>query len=286
VGEITVIKSGMLTTVQDRGRFGYRQYGVPVSGAMDQVSALLANILVNNQPGDAVLEITMLGPELYFNQRALIAITGADMSPALDEKPVGMHEVVNVMPGQVLSFGRLKLGIRSYLAIRGGIMEKEILGSRSYYSGLTACDKLFAGQVIPIKDAYFKENALAKVRINQNHFQDSKIEVFKGPEFGLLPNSHQDILLNTVFEIGPQNNRMGYVIPTKGLELDTAASMITSGVMPGTVQLTPSGKLVVLMRDCQTTGGYYRVLQLTENAISQLAQKKAGDKFFFKLNDG
>ncbi len=130
---VIVHKAGLLTTVQDRGRYGYQRYGMPVSGAMDIFSLELANLLVGNDPGDACLEATISGPELEFTGATWVAITGADMDPHLNGQGIPMNTAIDVRPGDRLGFRGLRSGCRAYIAFAGGIAVPPVMGSRSTY---------------------------------------------------------------------------------------------------------------------------------------------------------
>lgn len=281
---VKVISPGFFSTIQDLGRMDYQEYGVPYSGVMDRYSAKLANALLGNDKDDALLEITMTGPKLHFNIDTYISITGADMSPALNGVSIKQNNVVKVGAGDVLSFGRLKGGFRVYLAVSGGFQSETVMHSRSMYNCITSKLKIDSqDELIINKPSTIIEGANAAIKINANHFTTDKIEVYKGPEFECLGKKQKEQLLSTEFTVSKDNSRMAYQL-TDNLKNDMQP-IITSLVLPGTVQLTPSGKLIILMRDCQTTGGYPRVLQLKETSISVLAQKFTGSKIRLKLID-
>ncbi|MDC8002555.1 biotin-dependent carboxyltransferase family protein [Aureisphaera galaxeae] len=270
---IKVITSGLYTSIQDLGRYGFRKYGVPISGAMDLYSAELANRLAGNDPEEAVIEITLQGPTLHFTENTIIALTGADLSPALNGKSIANNTPIMVPKDSELRFGKPMYGVRCYLSAAGGIQSERILGSRSWYTGITHKGRLEKGDSIPLQSLPLKEvipNASVKVR--EAHFSAMQIQAFKGPEFYLLPKEIQKELKRLTFTVSPNSNRMAYVLNSE-TEI-SAPEIITAPVQPGTIQLTPSGKWVVLMRDAQTTGGYARVLQLTEESINRLAQKQ------------
>lgn len=280
---ILIIGAGLLTTIQDLGRKGFRSYGVPISGTMDKYSAILANKLLNNPEGLPVMEITLKGPKLFFEDETLFVITGAHMSPELNNEPIQMNSVYAVKTGDVLSFGDLVYGSRAYIGVKGGFLTEKKLNSFSFYEGITKSFKINKGDRLQIAK-YTAEGKVSssKIKIDKTHFTTEKIEVTKGPEFHNLSKEQKEIIFSEVIEIDSRNNRMGYQL--KNHDLPTKKSeIITSSVIPGTVQLTPSGELIILMRDCQTTGGYSRILQLTDIAINQMAQKKTGDKFKFVL---
>jgi biotin-dependent carboxylase-like uncharacterized protein len=281
---IRVISAGIYTTVQDLGRQGYGHLGVPISGVMDSYSAKLANHLLGNNEDESVLEITLGNVILLFENKLFIVISGADSQPLINDSKVNMNRVLEVNTGDVLKLGKPMFGVRTYVAVKGGFQTKEVLGSKSWFKNVTEQFLVKKGDILPISlQKSFKTLKNASVRVNKEHFIAKFIEAYKGPEYDLLTEKQQNELKNTVFTISKDNNRMGYrLIETVENEL---GSMLTSSVLPGTVQLTPSGTLIVLMRDCQVTGGYPRVLQLTENAIDRLSQKSTNDTFQFKLVD-
>jgi biotin-dependent carboxylase-like uncharacterized protein len=249
---------------------------------MDQTSAKLANLILGNDESAAVLEMTLLGPTLEFLNDIYISITGADMNPMVNKKKVLLNETLLIKKGDILYLANSSNGMRTYLGIRGGLNSEKILGSKSFYKGITKKEKLIKNDQIE-----FDLSISSPKKINQN-FNDikinrnSKIKVFKGPEFGCLDPISQDIIFNNEFTIGV-NNRMAYnlveIIENK------IPSIVSSPLMPGTIQLTPSGRVIILCRDCQTTGGYPRILQLDKNSLDCLSQKVTGKKINFHLNE-
>ena len=280
---ILVLSCGLQSSIQDLGRKGFRCFGVPISGAMDKYSAILANKLLNNEEGLPVLEMTCSGSNLFFEDETSIVITGANLTPVLNGEPIELNLVHKVKSGDVLNFGKQIFGARTYLGVKGGFLTETKLNSRSYFPGITEKGKIEKGDRLQIAayDSEFHASA-SKLKINKSHFNTKKLEVTKGPEFNRLTKRHRLILFKREFTIDPLNDRMGYQIKNKFPRIDNN-EIITSIVIPGTVQLTPSGRLIIMMRDCPTTGGYPRVLQLTDIAINQLAQKRTGDKFKFEL---
>lgn len=280
--EIEVTRPGLFSTIQDMGRRGYLRYGVPVSGVMDQYAAKIGNLLLQNPADAAVLEMTLIGPTLIFHGSAKIAISGADFSPQVNKAPVSNNAVIIINPGDELSFGRRIFGCRTYLAVSGGFQTENPLDSQSWYEGVTAQSKLERGDKIPFNSA---EDAASEtqtaVKVESGYMEQSEIAAFPGPEYHLLSKEEQEILLNFQYSVGKNANRMA--IQLKEEFENTLAPILTGPVLPGTVQLTPSGRLIILMRDCQTTGGYPRVLQISEEGMNVLAQKVMGDKLQFNL---
>ena len=274
---IKVIQSGLFTTVQDGGRYGHRDIGVPYSGFMDQQSAYAANTIVGNDKRESLIEITLKGPTLLFNDNQTISITGGNFNPLINDLTIEMYEPINVKYGDTLKINNTNNGARCYLAISGGIDVKSIFGSKSFLSNITESYYLRKGDEIKIsnnsKSESFKKNKL-KFKLNKS------INVFKGPEFTILNIKAKNMLFKNEFTIRT-NSRMAYNLEEKvqtGIK-----SIISSPVLPGSVQLTPSGKIIILHRDCQTTGGYSRILQLSENSLNNLSQLKSGEKIKFNL---
>jgi biotin-dependent carboxylase-like uncharacterized protein len=281
---LKVVKSGFYTTIQDSGRFGYRVFGVPVSGSMDSYSSHYANSILGNDGDCAVLEITISGPELHFDQPTQIAIAGADLTPKLNGKLISNNQVIDIKSNDVLSFAGLRNGLRCYLAIKGGLQSEVYIGSRSMYNTITESGTLKAGEKI-----YYEKSPSNSIKTYSNVKYDNSLlstdilEVEKGPEYNGLSQDLKDKLSKLQFKLSKFNNRMAYQL--EPLIPNTLKPIITSPVLPGTVQLTPNGNLIVLMRDCQTTGGYPRVLQLTERSLNIISQKRQGEEIFFRLTN-
>lgn len=277
---LKILKPGFFTTVQDSGRFGFRNKGVPVSGVMDSAAASMVNALLENKDSAAVLEITMTGPTLEFEEGTYIALGGAEMTPTINNIEIQNYKVYRIKKGDVLAFGKLEAGFRTYLGIKEGFKTASVLGSRSFYFPVTERDsinKLSTLPFLPFEDFIPKISEI-KVDSGIDHLI---LEVYWGPEFEELTENQLNQLFSTEFSVAKENNRMAYQLneTIDGCDL----SMLTSATLPGTVQLTPSGKLIILMKDGQTTGGYPRILQMSDRSIDILAQKKSGDLFQFVL---
>ncbi|MAU14572.1 MAG: allophanate hydrolase [Muricauda sp.] len=277
---LKVLKSGLYLTIQDLGRFGHRDIGVPISGAMDVESVKKANLLLENDENDAVLEITMTGPTLQFEEPSYICLSGAHISATLNNEPIENYKVVKVEKGDILSYGRLEAGFRGYLAIKEGFQSEKLLNSRSQFYPVTKKSRVKDGVEIPYNKTEDYQPKISEVKIEE-HFDRKTLHVYKGPEFSLLSDGQLTEIFTKHFTVSKENNRMAYQLSE--LIAGHSHSMLTSGTLPGTIQLTPAGRLIILMKDGQTTGGYPRILQLSEESISILAQKKYGDELKFKL---
>ena len=272
---IKVIQPGLFTTIQDGGRHGFRNIGIPTSGFMDQESAWAANELVKNNKDESLLEVTLTGPTLIFNCNCVISITGGDFNPLINNLSVKMYQPINVSSGDILKLNNTINGARSYIAISGGLNVKSLFGSKSFFSNISDSYHLKKGDEIKVsKKSESQILKLDKLKFNLNRF----MKVFRGPEYDLLSTNSKQKLFKNEFTIN-SNNRMAYNLE-ETLQVDIK-TIISSPVLPGSVQLTPSGKIIILHRDCQTTGGYPRILQLDTNSLNNLSQLKSNDKIKF-----
>jgi biotin-dependent carboxylase-like uncharacterized protein len=275
-----VLKAGLWTSIQDRGRYGYRSIGVPLSGAMDLHSSHLANKLVGNPIAAAILEFTAMGPELQFDKEAVIAITGATFGIFVNNEEQCINTIIHIKEGDCIKFTPPKKGWRGYLAIQGGLDSEVVLGSKSMYLGITEKIRIEKGAILNFSTISQLLKAKDKV-LKPLDYDSEIIDIFKGPEYEILDHKTKDNLINNSFKVHQNSNRMAIQIDGLGeVEFD---DILTVPVQPGTVQITPSGKLLILMRDAQTTGGYPRVFQLTKDAINKLAQKRPNDKVVFRI---
>lgn len=279
---IKIVKSGFFTTIQDRGRLGYAHLGVPESGAMDQGSYDLANRLLNNECNAAMLECTIIGPCIEFLKDVYFTITGANSNPILDGIQIKMNIPILGRKGQILSLSKLTKGIRSYIAFAGGLESDITLGSRSWCKPITKENKLSKDDLFNIGISKYGGKKGGYLKYNQEPFPETSVLVaHPGPEYNSLTVGQQKLLEERTFTVSALWNRMAIQLEesvTHKLE-----NIMTSPVIPGTIQLTPSGKLIVLTRDCQTTGGYPRVLQLNAISLNQVAQIQQGDKILFTI---
>ena len=281
---IKVKQPGLLTSVQDFGRTGFASYGVPQSGVMDLYSAKIANLLVGNTEYEAVIEITMMGPTLIFEEEMLVALSGLEAVVTLNDKKIELLRPFEVKNGDVLQIKQITKGIRLYLAVNGGFQTEMKLKSRSMYEPITKSSALQKGDQLHIAEYRdTKEKTFAHLKYEAEKYASEAIEVYPGPEFDFLTDAMIDKLLQQTFSISKNNSRMAYQLEEK-IE-NNLKPILTQPVLPGTVQFTPGGNLIILMRDAQTTGGYPRIFQLTEESINLLAQKKQGDAIQFQLKN-
>ena len=277
-----VIDPGFYTSIQDQGRYGFRRFGFPVSGPMDSISYKNANHLVGNLYNEAVLESTLKGPKLLFSAPTIVAVSGAMTSIFKNDKPVELNKSFFCDLGDTLELGFVEKGFRNYISFKGGIIQNKIFGSYSQYHPITEYSKIQKGENIKLKSLNTNENKFKTPKIN-NLSLNTNLKVFEGPYWDKLNNSLKNKILKTEFKIG-SNDRMAYRLSGKGILVNKIVSYSAS-VIPGTVQLTPSGDLIIVMRDGQVTGGYPRILQLTEKSQSILSQISTGKIVSFEINE-
>ena len=278
--KLEFIKPGLYTSLQDQGRITGRHWGLPQGGAMDLWSARRANLKLNNSPNLPVLEITGIGPTLVCHGIGQLALAGAKITVQKNNQLINSDGHINFREGDILKFGVTSVGFRTYLSIKNGFKDKKLFGSVSPIAGVSSTLRFEKGDLL-----YFESTPpLSKTNTRlKKHllFSDKPIQIMAGPEYDLLTKTQQTILTNTNFSIAPSASRMAYPLSPKITSLTHAISLITSPVVPGVVQLTPDGQLIVLMRDAQTTGGYPRVLVVSETEMNRLGQMRGGDDFSF-----
>lgn len=280
---LKVLQAGFYSTIQDLGRFGYRDIGVPVSGVMDSYSSQFANALLGNTKNAAIIEMTMIGGKFQFTEPTSIVVAGADMQPTVNSKLVEQHKVINIKKDDVLKCNVASNGFRTYIAVKGGFKTKKLLGSRSLYVPVTAQSYLHKNNELAYEPCVDANTSFSKIKFQKNYLETDVLEVYKGVEFEQLSKEQKHRLFSNCFTVSKNNNRMAYQL--EPIIKNSLVPILSSPVLPGTVQLTPNGNLIVLMRDCQTTGGYPRVLQLTERAINTLAQKTFRNTLKFRLKE-
>jgi antagonist of KipI len=274
-----IIKSaGLLTTVQDCGRYGYQRFGMSVAGAMDVFSLQLANILVGNRYNDACFETTLIGPEIEFT-----STRGADMSPCINGKAISLYKTIEVRPGDQLSFEALRSGCRSYIAFAGGIQVPKVMGSSSTY--LRAKVGGFEGRPVKVGDVLNLGPIPAKIQIKEikkalipNYNLTQTIRIIPGPEVNHFGIDGITNFLTSEFAVTDQSDRMGFRLSGPKIEHQTErADIISAGISFGTIQVPGNGQPIILMADRQTTGGYSRIANVISVDFTLLAQLKPGD---------
>ena len=281
-------KSGLHTTVQDLGRQGYQPLGIPSNGVMDHAAAKVANWLVDNPEDYPVLEITLIGPQIRFEGTGQIAITGANLSHTLNGDAAPAYETIDIQSGDELRFGRPVAGCRAYLAINGAWNIAPWLGSYSASAvkpgELTPESLIEKGSKVAVVpgQSIEKRAVPAEQRPNLSNIRD--IRVLPGPEFSQLSNLSIASFFSQDFKISNDSNRMGYRLQGAVQGFNPKNEVISSGIIPGTIQLTNAGEPIILLADAQTSGGYFRLANVIAEDLDKLAQLKPGDEIRFRLS--
>ena len=282
-----VLTPGSCTTVQDKGRYGYQEIGVPLSGALDLFACRIANLLVGNPEECAILEITVIGPRFSVLQEADVALTGAEMGATLNNKPVETWTSFRVKRGDVLTIGQIKNGCRAYMAVTGGIEVPIVMGSRSTHIGgmlgghcgrpFRKGDFLHKGQGILLN----KHRRLSSL-YRPNYQSEIVLCVIPGPQ-DFYFREGLEIFFKSAFSVSARADRMGYRLngpKIKFLE-NMSESIISEPIMPGSVQIPADGQPIILLVE-QTVGGYAKIATVISTDLPKLAQAIPGNTIRFK----
>ncbi len=251
-----LIKKGLLDTWQGLPIYGLQHEGIPPGGAMDTFSLQIANALVGNDVYDKALEMHFPAGVYQFEKSTILAICGADFTACVDNVEVPMNQPIKVPPGAILC------------------CKKPVSGQRVYVATRTLQDE----QVSRVKILPWSMNP-------ENVFTDEPIRILCGREWDQIKACSQQLVLSKSFAISPTSNRMGYQLIQEPLKTLASQNLLSSAVTAGTIQLLPSGQLVVLMAGHQTTGGYPRLAHVISADLPRLAQKGPGDSLRFTLTD-
>jgi biotin-dependent carboxylase-like uncharacterized protein len=284
---VKIIIAGAFTTVQDTGRYGYRDRGIGVSGVMDNASYRQANYLVGNENGEAVLEFTFFGATIEFTKETIFALTGADMGAMLNETEIPTHRPILANEGDILTLSMAKSGVRAYLAFAGGIDVPLVLGSRSTnvkcsmggFEGRTlkAGDILEIGKAVPTF-----EEIKGRVEKPTEYGGEIVLRVIEGPQVGHFTEKGIETLYGETFTVSDQSDRMGYRLSGKAIEHANGADIVSDGIALGSIQVPANGQPIILLADRQTTGGYAKIACVCLFDIPKLAQARPGDKIHFQ----
>jgi len=289
MGSVKIINPGLLTLVEDSGRHGYQQYGVPVSGVMDTFSHRVSNILVGNNELEAVLEVTMIGPQIEFSDQTAIAITGGDLSPAVNGTAVPMWESLLVNKGDRLSFQGLKSGCRSYIAFSGGIKVPGVMGSKSTYTrgkiGGFKGRALKAGDMLEIGPSSEGPARLGGRKTPPEYIPGFpttlELRVTLGPQEDYFTAEGMQTFLSGLYEVSNECDRMGYRLNGEKIRHIKSGDIISDGIAMGAVQVPGHGQPIIMLADRQTTGGYTKIANVIWADLPKIAQAKPGDKIRF-----
>lgn len=285
---IRILKGGIQTTIQETRRKGFLSLGFPASGPMDSLSMMGANYLTGGNPFASALEMYIQGPTIEFNQPCAIAICGADMSPEINERPILQDTLIEVYKGDHLTFKSAKNGLITYLAFNAPLKASTYLFSKSTY---------LAGSLGGYKGRILKKGdilELAPSKTSMKHLElpnvfkyirqnKLSLRIVKGPEFGVFSEKDQESFFNNDYKISNDSNRMGIRL-MGGLPNEIEKSdIISSAVLPGTIQIPKSGNPIIMMHDHQTTGGYSRLGNVITHDLDFLSQALPASEISFRL---
>ncbi len=301
---ITIIKPGISSSIQDLGRWGYQQFGVPVSGAMDKISTSIANTICGNEKHEAVIEMTLHGISIMFNQPTYCAIVGGGCKAFAGEIELPFNRLLHIPAESIINTKADPSGCRSYLAVAGGLKINLAMGSASTYVpseiGGIQGRTLRTGDIIQFKKnkSSLKPSSLINLGKNIEVSQweitgqpliknsPANIRVFRGPEFDWFDQISQENFFETIFTITAQSNRIGYRLEGSLLTLKENIDMISTPVTAGIIQVDHKGNPIILMADAQTIGGYPRIARVSSTDISLLAQLRPGEKVRLREVEG
>jgi antagonist of KipI len=275
MGSFEIIKAGMMTSIQDLGRKGLAYFAIPTSGVMDKNAARVALLILHKNENSPLLECTSSAPEIKFNDETRIVITGADFNWKLNNDPINRNSILSVKKNDILKGNFSKDGLRGYIALGGDLEIEKVYDSFSTYTNAKLGG--FQGRLL-------RKGDILKWKNTNFVFSKNKIiPIKKGPEFNLLSEESMELLTSNIYKIGIDSNRMGVRLEGKKLNNTNFQLENSVPVLPGFIQLPPSGLPIIVLQDGQTTGGYPRIAYIQDQYLSELNQIPLGGGFQFQL---
>jgi antagonist of KipI len=278
-----VINPGVYTTLQDLGRPGYMKFGIPASGAADRFSAQVANLLVGNEPQAAVLETTLFRLELLALADLTLAVTGGDLSPAVNGTPLPMGQSVSIHQGDRISFRGRKRGFRAFLAVRGGFGGPRFLGSRSVFVRGMMGNPLRVGETLEAEDGAVRSLYHGPLPANllPAFPPRTALRVILGPQQDRFSPQGVETFLSSEYTVSPASDRMGYRLQGPKVEHVLGADIISEAIAPGAIQIPGDGLPIIMLWDAQVSGGYTKIANVISADLDGLAQVMPGEKLRF-----
>ena len=285
---IKILDAGLLTTVQDLGRYGFQRYGVSASGVMDEYSAKIANKLVGNKVGEAVLETTLKGVQIEFLQNTAVAITGGNCDVTLNGTKIELWQSYLVNRGDILKMGICRSGLRNYLAFSGGVDVPVIMNSKSTnlkakVGGFNG-RKLMTGDILSVGVGSLEAPLTLNKHYIPTYSKDIKVGVILGQQDDHFTEAGIKTFLNETYTVTQESDRMGIRVSSVSgatIEHKNGADIISDGITFGAIQVPGSGQPIVMMADRQTTGGYTKIGNVISSDLAKLAQATPGTKVKF-----
>jgi biotin-dependent carboxylase-like uncharacterized protein len=279
-----VSNPGIFTTIQDLGRPGYMKYGTPASGVADSFSAQVANLLVGNPPGAALLEITLFRLELLALNDLIIAVTGGNLSPNLNGKSLPMWQALALREGERVAFRARKEGFRAYLAIQGGFSGREFLGSRSVFVRGLMGNVLQTGEILEIANPVTQSIPFRKILQEMIPVFSNKniLRVILGPQDDRFTQKGMETFLSSAYRVNSQSDRMGYRLEGPTIEHLQGSDIISEPIARGAIQVPGDGLPILLLWDAQVSGGYTKIANVISADLGRLAQVMPGENLRFQ----
>lgn len=285
---IKILDAGLLTTVQDLGRYGFQRYGVSASGVMDEYSAKIANKLVGNKVGEAVLETTLKGVQMEFLQNTAVAITGGNCDVTLNGTKIELWQSYLVNRGDILKMGICRSGLRNYLAFSGGVDVPVIMNSKSTnlkakVGGFNG-RKLMTGDILSVGVGSLEAPLTLNKHYIPTYSKDIKVGVILGQQDDHFTEAGIKTFLNETYTVTQESDRMGIRLSSVSgatIEHKNGADIISDGITFGAIQVPGSGQPIVMMADRQTTGGYTKIGNVISSDLAKLAQATPRTKVKF-----
>lgn len=286
---MNVILPGILSSIQDRGRIGYQEFGISASGAMDELAFRLANKIVGNDDNAAGLEVTMLGPKLEIQKDVLIAVTGADLSLTVNDMPAQMYTALHLKKGDIVAFGEPKVGMRAYIAVNGGFSVPLVMGSAS--TGLNGKIGGYKGRKLEKGDVLTSvplsiPTSFVGYSVDPHDFvfgaEPNRFRVILGPEDDHFTDCGITTFFNSEYKLSDKCDRMGARLEGAIIEHnDKGPGIVSDGITMGAIQIPGDGKPMVLLKDRGTVGGYSKIGTLCSLDVFRFAQMRPGDVVYF-----
>lgn len=277
---------GVLTTIQDEGRYGYEQFGMSPAGPMDGTAFRTANLLVGNPEGESALEATVLGPTLRFDQDNVVAVTGADMAPILNGRPCPMYQAVAVKAGDRLALGAAKTGCRAYIAFAGGLDVPQVMGSRATalqnkvggFQGRKLAKGDSLGFRAPNPALLLPRTAPVPAHVGR----EVVIRVILGPQDDAFTEEGVRTFLSQPYAVSKDFDRMGCRLEGPVIRHKTDGNIISDGMVTGAIQVPTSGQPIIMLAERQTVGGYTKIATVISADLPLVGQRKTGDVIRFQ----
>ena len=283
---LEVLRAGLQSTVQDQGRFGYAHFGVSSSGAADNFSLTIGNILVGNPKHYAGIEMTIIGDKYHFKSDAYIALTGSEFEAELDNKSIPFWKRLPIKKGQILDIRSTKNGARCYFCVAGGINIEDVMGAKTTHltSGIGGLHGRILKNLDELEFGPLDDLIKPTQKVNDSITTDTKIiKVTKGVQWPWFDKNQKNKLFQDLYQVTELSNRMGLRLIGNAIKAKKGNEITTTGISLGSIQIPADGQPIISFVEHQTTGGYPIIATVISADVRKVGQLKAGDYFQFEL---